>query len=305
MRIATTTAGRLIVGRGDAWADATDALAVAGERDPLLAVLDRDGGAAFRGLDLGALPAVRLDEVRLAAPLRPRTVVGAPVNYRDHQVEMHEQLTVAQLGVFLKARSSVTGPGGTVELPYTDVRTDHEGELTVVIGRAARDLAPEQAMDAVLGYTCGLDITVRSTEDRSTRKSFATFTPIGPWVVTADEVPDPGALDLRLWVGDELRQHATTADLILGVAELVAYTSHVVALEPGDVILTGTPAGVGPIRAGDHVVVEILGVGRLEVDVSAARAIPYAERPGVRHAGLSGDPAARSIPASTPASTPR
>lgn len=290
MKVATTTDGRLLASvDGRVAGDATDALGLTGQRDPLIALLDRgDGGAPLTALDVAALPRVDLADVTLAAPLRPRTVVGAPVNYRDHQVEMHEQLTVAQLGVFLKARSSVIGPGGTVELPYTDVRTDHEGELTVVLGRPARHLSPDQALGAVLGYTCGLDITVRSTEDRSTRKSFTTFTPLGPWVVTADEVGDPGALDLRLWVGDELRQHASTADLILGVAELVSYTSHVMALEPGDVILTGTPAGVGPIHAGDRVAVEISRVGRLEVGVSAAHAIEYDRRPGVWHRGLTG-----------------
>lgn len=295
MRLATTTDGRLLVSvDGTVAGDATAALGLTGASDPLIALLDRgDGGAPLADLDPDALPRVDLADVALAAPLRPRTVVGAPVNYRDHQVEMHEQLTVAQLGVFLKARSSVIGPGGTVELPYSDVRTDHEGELTVVLGRPARHLSPAEAMDAVLGYTCGLDITVRSTEDRSTRKSFATFTPLGPWVVTADEVGDPGALDLRLWVGDELRQQASTADLILGVAELVSYTSHVMALEPGDVILTGTPAGVGPIRDGDRVAVEISRVGRLEVAVSAAHAITYDRRPGVWHRGLTGTATAK------------
>ncbi|HEX5332216.1 MAG TPA: fumarylacetoacetate hydrolase family protein [Cellulomonas sp.] len=290
MKIATTTDGRLLVATdGTLAADVTAALGLTGP-DPFALLLARGQGIApIADLDLPSLPQVALGDVTLGAPVRPRTVIGAPVNYRDHQVEMHEQLTVAELGVFLKASSSVIGPGGIVELPYTDVRTDHEGELTVVLGRHARNLSPAQAMDAVLGYTCGLDITVRSTEDRSTRKSFRTFTPLGPWVVSADEVPDPGALDLRCWVGDELRQHASTADLILGVAELVAYASHVMTLEPGDVILTGTPAGVGPILPGDRVAVEISQLGRLEVTVSDAGAIAYADRPGVAHRGPSGN----------------
>lgn len=284
MRVATTADGRLLVAtNGTVAADVTGALGLTGP-DPFGLLLARGQGIALlAGLDLAALPQVAFGDVTLAAPLRPRTVIGAPVNYRDHQVEMREQLTVAELGVFLKASSSVIGPGGIVELPYTDVRTDHEGELTVVLGRRARNVSAAQAMDFVLGYTCGLDITVRSTEDRSTRKSFRTFTPLGPWVVTADEVPDPGALDLRCWVGDELRQDASTADLILGVAELVAYASHVMTLEPGDVILTGTPAGVGPIRPGDRVAVEISSIGRLEVTVSGAGAIAYADRPGTTH----------------------
>ena len=174
------------------------------------------------------------------------------------------------------------GPGEAIRLPYTDKRTDHEGELGVVIGRTASRVSAAEALDHVFGYAPVLDITVRSGEDRSTRKSFDTFTPFGPWVTTADEVPDPGALELRCWVDSELRQETSTAELIYGVAELIAYTSHVMTLFPGDVIASGPPAGVGPIAAGQTVAVEISGLGRLEVPVSDEGAIAYAERPGRR-----------------------
>jgi 2-keto-4-pentenoate hydratase/2-oxohepta-3-ene-1,7-dioic acid hydratase in catechol pathway len=204
------------------------------------------------------------------------------VNYVDHQHEMREPTTVAELGVFLKAQTSVLAPGGSILLPYTDKRTDQEAELGVVIGRAARNVSREQALEHVFGYTCALDITVRSGEDRSTRKSFDTFTPLGPWITTADEVGDPATLRLRGWVNGELRQDASTADMIFGVTELIAYASSVMTLLPGDVIVTGTPAGVGPLADGDHVVVEIDRVGRLEVEVSGAQAVPYATRPGDR-----------------------
>jgi 2-keto-4-pentenoate hydratase/2-oxohepta-3-ene-1,7-dioic acid hydratase in catechol pathway len=223
----------------------------------------------------------RLEDVELAAPLpRPGKIIGAPVNYVDHQQEMQQPTTIAGLGVFLKAPTSVLAPGGTILLPYTDQRTDQEAELGVVIGRTARHVPAERALEHVFGYTCALDITVRSGEDRSTRKSFDTFTPLGPCVTTADEVGDPGSLRLRGWVGGELRQDARTSDMIFGVPELIAYASSVMTLLPGDVLVTGTPAGVGPLAHGDQVIVEIERVGRLEVTVSSASAVPYASRPG-------------------------
>lgn len=239
-------------------------------------------------LDRGALPSVRpgssrrpLADVRAGAPLpRPGKILGAPVNYVDHQHEMREPTTVAELGLFLKAPSSVLAPGGTVRLPYDDRRTDQEAELAVVIGREARHVAAVDAFEHVAGYTCALDITVRSTEDRSTRKSFDTFTPLGPWLVTPDEVGDPSGLRLRGWVNAELRQDASTADMIFGVPELVAYASSVMTLFVGDVLVTGTPAGVGPLHDGDEVAVEIDRVGRLEVSVSGRDAVPYDRRPG-------------------------
>ena len=285
MKLASTLDGRLHAVLDDRSVDLTDALGLRpGAGGPLLAFLERGGSLSdLQALDVDALPSQPLDLARLAAPVaRPGKVVGAPVNYLDHQAEMGEQRTIADYGMFLKAPSSVIGPTGSVRLPYTDVRTDHEGELGVVIGRTASRVPVERALDHVLGYAPVLDITVRSGEDRSTRKSFDTFTPFGPWVTTADEVPDPGALELRCWVDGELRQHASTADLIYGVAELIAYTSHVMTLHPGDVIATGTPAGVGPIAAGQRVVVEIEGLGRLDVGVTDEGAIAYADRPGRR-----------------------
>lgn len=285
MRLASTVDARLHAVLGDRSIDLTDVLDLRpGPGGPLLAFLERGGSVTeLTALDLDALPSRPLDASALAAPIaRPGKVVGAPVNYLDHKAEMGEQRTIADYGMFLKASSSVIGPGASIRLPYRDVRTDHEGELAVVIGRTASRISVQDALDHVFGYAPVLDITVRSGEDRSTRKSFDTFTPFGPWVTTADEVPDPGALELRCWVDDELRQHASTADLIYDVAELIAYTSHVMTLYPGDVIATGTPAGVGPIVAGQRVAVEIGDLGRLEVGVSDQGAIDYADRPGPR-----------------------
>lgn len=206
----------------------------------------------------------------------PSKIIGAPANYYEHVDEMPDSQTVQDWGLFLKAPSSVIGHGDTISLPYTDKRTDQEGELGVVIGRTAVDVSPDDALDYVFGYTCVLDITVRSTEDRSLRKSFDTFTPMGPHVVTH---VDPSDLELRCWVNDELRQHTSTARMIYSVPRLIAYASAAMTLHPGDVIATGTPAGVGPLADGDKVVLDISGVGRLEVGVSADGAIPYDERP--------------------------
>jgi 2-keto-4-pentenoate hydratase/2-oxohepta-3-ene-1,7-dioic acid hydratase in catechol pathway len=236
--------------------------------------------------DLSDFPRLDLATVTPACPLpEPPKVIAAPVNYQAHKKEMRVEHTVADLGIFLKARTSVIGPGGTVVLPYTDRRFDQEAELGVVIGRRARNLTPAEAPRAIFGYTCLFDMSMRSTEDRSTRKSFDTFTPIGPWVVTADEIPDPARLRLSCWVNGALRQEASVADLIFDVPTLVAYASSVMTLEPGDVIATGTPAGVGSVSDGDTLTMEITGLGRLRVSVSAAGAIPYAHRTGAHLTG--------------------
>lgn len=226
-------------------------------------------------LTSGDTPRVPLANVRLDPPVPdPTKIIAAPVNYADHQAEMRVDAQVGALGFFLKAPSSILGTGGTVRLPYHDRRFDQEGELGCVIGRRARQVPVDQALRHVFGYTAVLDITMRGGEDRSTRKSFETFTPIGPWLVTADEFGTPEDTDLRCWVNDELRQEANTRDLIWDVAQLVSYASWVTTLEPGDIISTGTPAGVGPLRDGDTIEVEISGLGgRLRVDVSGACAV--------------------------------
>jgi 2-keto-4-pentenoate hydratase/2-oxohepta-3-ene-1,7-dioic acid hydratase in catechol pathway len=284
MRLASTPDGHLHAVVADELVDLTEPLGLrdAGPRGPLSAFLERGGTLAdLTALDLDPLPRRPLAGTRLSAPIqRPGKVVGAPVNYVDHQVEMSEQRTIATFGVFLKAPSSVIGPDDAIRLPYSDLRTDQEGELAIVIGATATRVGADRALEHVLGYAPVLDITVRSTEDRSTRKSYDTFTPFGPWITTADEVGDPDDLELRCWVGDQLRQQVRTSEMIFGVAQLVAYASHVMTLHPWDIIASGTPAGVGPIAAGDRVAVEIEGLGRLEVSVTDDGAIAYDSRPG-------------------------
>jgi 2-keto-4-pentenoate hydratase/2-oxohepta-3-ene-1,7-dioic acid hydratase in catechol pathway len=229
------------------------------------------GGLAVPGDQDG----IALRDVRLRVPVAdPSKIIAAPVNYRDHQAEMNAGAQVGALGFFLKAPSSLLDPGGTIQLPYYDRRFDQEGELALVIGRTARQVSEQDALSYVFGYTGLLDITMRGGEDRSVRKSFETFTPMGPVLVTADEFGDPGQAELRCWVSGELRQQASTADLIWGVARLVSYASSVTTLYPGDVITTGTPAGVGPLAAGDTVRLELSGLGlALQVQVAADNTI--------------------------------
>ncbi|QJU55323.1 fumarylacetoacetate hydrolase family protein [Herbiconiux sp. KACC 21604] len=204
----------------------------------------------------------------------PGKVVAAPVNYVDHQAEMQEDAHIDSLGVFLKAPTSVLAHGGTVRLPYTDRRFDQEGELAVVIGRRASHVSASEALDHVAGYTLLLDMTMRGGEDRSTRKSFDTFTPVGPHLVTPDEAGGWEKMRLRTWVAGELRQDADVVDLIWGIPALIEYASSVMTLEPGDIVTSGTPAGIGQVREGDAVAVEVEGVGRLEVRVTEEGAVP-------------------------------
>jgi 2-keto-4-pentenoate hydratase/2-oxohepta-3-ene-1,7-dioic acid hydratase in catechol pathway len=241
---------------------------------PLPVATMRDAIAAGNAGELttpGPGAGMPLADVRLRAPVGdPSKIIAAPVNYRDHQTEMSSDSHVGALGFFLKAPSSLLDPGGTIQLPYHDRRFDQEGELALVIGRTARRVSEQDALAYVFGYTGLLDITMRGGEDRSTRKSFETFTPMGPVLVTADEFGDPGDVRLRCWVSGDLRQDASTKDLIWDVARLVAYASSVTTLYPGDVISTGTPAGVGPVTAGDTVRLELSGLGLdLEARVAA------------------------------------
>jgi 2-keto-4-pentenoate hydratase/2-oxohepta-3-ene-1,7-dioic acid hydratase in catechol pathway len=232
---------------------------------PLPVPTMRDAIAAWNARELavpGPGTGLPLRDVRLRVPVAdPSKIIAAPVNYRDHQAEMNVDTQVGALGFFLKAPSSLLDPGRTIQLPYHDRRFDQEGELALVIGRTARRVSEQDALSYVFGYTGLLDITMRGGEDRSVRKSFETFTPMGPVLVTADEFGDPGDVELRCWVSGERRQKASTRDLIWDVPRLVAYASSVTTLYPGDVISTGTPAGVGPLTAGDTIRLELSGLG--------------------------------------------
>lgn len=223
-----------------------------------------------------------LSQVRLLSPVgNPGKIVAAPVNYRKHLEEVREradlhhgnaghQEEIRSRGLFLKATSSLIGASQPVVLRHPERRTDHEIELAVVIGRTCRAVTRERALEYVAGYSIGLDITIRGAEERSFRKSLDTYTVLGPWLVTADELPDPSALDLVLEVNGELRQRANTRDLILGVPELIEFASSFYSLLPGDILLTGTPEGVAPIQAGDVMRASMQGIGEMSVRVASA-----------------------------------
>ena len=169
----------------------------------------------------------------------------------------------------MKATSSLIGPGNGIAVTKPERRTDHEVELAVVIGRQGRNISRSDALRHVAGYCIGLDVTIRGSEDRSFRKSPDSYSVLGPWLVTADEIPDPGGLDLQLSVNGELRQKSNTRHLILGVPELIEFASSFYTLHPGDVIYTGTPEGVSPIQPGDEVSASIDRIGSMTVRVRA------------------------------------
>jgi 2-keto-4-pentenoate hydratase/2-oxohepta-3-ene-1,7-dioic acid hydratase in catechol pathway len=216
---------------------------------------------------------VPISEVHLEAPiLWPNKLLAYPVNYAAHGEERNVTLRADTNGFFLKANSSLSGPVDPIMLPDLPGREiHHECELAIIIGKTGRQIEPSEALDYVFGYSCLIDVTLRGKEDRVMRKSYDTFTPIGPAIVTSDEVGDPSALDLKLWVNSELRQHANTRDLILDVPGMIAMASSVATLYPGDVIASGTPAGVGPIKCGDFVTIEIERVGRMSVAVEQGK----------------------------------
>ena len=218
-----------------------------------------------------------LSDVTVRAPQPcPRTIVAAPVNYLRHQAEMGgaggvyadaDIKTIETYAGFVKAPSSIVGPDGAIELPYDDRRVDHEAEVGVVIGRRASRVPRAEALDYVFGYVPLLDITIRGEEDRSIRKSYDTFTPIGPAIVTAEDIADHNNIGFRLSVNGEERQNSTTRHLIYDIPRLIELYTEVMTLQPGDLIATGTPEGVGPIRAGDTVLLTVDGIGQLTMPV--------------------------------------
>jgi 2-keto-4-pentenoate hydratase/2-oxohepta-3-ene-1,7-dioic acid hydratase in catechol pathway len=243
--------------------------------DPFIAGLER---LKPRLLSLaGKANPVPLDRVKLLAPVaNPGKIIAAPVNYAKHLQEAladkgihHGNLVneIHKAGMFLKATSAVVGPGEGVKLVHTDRRNDHEVELALVIGRTAKNVSAAAALDYLAGYCIGLDMTIRGPEERSLRKSPDSYCVLGPWLATPDEVGDPGNLQVSITVNGEPRQDASTSDLILSVAELIAWGSSFYTLHPGDVILTGTPQGVGPVKPGDTMQARIDRMGAMQVRV--------------------------------------
>lgn len=286
MRLCRFNEGRLGVVDGAVLRDVTAALDVLPDcrypfpsHDVLIEQLDRVRERASALADRA--PSMPVDRATLLSPVAsPGKIVAAPLNYRKHLDEVRDDValhqnnparaqTVQTAGLFLKATSSLVGPGEGVVIRNTDRRTDHEVELAVVIGRRANRVSRQEAMAHVAGYAIGLDISVRGPEDRSFRKSPDSYSVLGPWLVTADEVPDPGSLDLRIDVNGETRQQSNTRHMILSVAELIELASSMYTLHPGDVIFTGTPEGVSPIAPGDAIVATIARIGSMSVTARA------------------------------------
>ncbi|SEH65613.1 2-keto-4-pentenoate hydratase/2-oxohepta-3-ene-1,7-dioic acid hydratase (catechol pathway) [Halopenitus malekzadehii] len=247
--------------------DLTDHLDLT-SNDPLKEVVRED-------IDVNAdsLPEPEYDlaDVRLESPVRrPGKVIAAPLNYEDHVAEMEDfDMDIKEAGYFLKSPSSVIGPEDTIELPFVDRRCDYEVELAFVMEDDVKDVASDDVWDSVLGYTILLDISVRGDQDRSNRKSYDTFTVIGPVVVTVDELEneDPHDLDMELQLNGETRQQQNTGNMIYNCGDVVQYASIGTTIEAGDVITTGTPSGVGELSGGDTIDAEIEGIGSMTVDV--------------------------------------
>lgn len=208
---------------------------------------------------------VSLEIERLLAPVIPGKIVAVGLNYRDHAREMAYELPKEPI-LFMKPSTSVIGPGEAIRYPSQSSRVDYEAELAVVIGRTCRNVGAATARNFILGYTCLNDVTARDLQAKDgqwTRaKSFDTFAPLGPWIVT--DLEDPHTLEITARLNGEARQSSNTANLIFNAFDLVEFVSHIMTLNPGDVIATGTPAGIGPMNPGDVVEIGIQGIGVLK-----------------------------------------
>ena len=228
-------------------------------------------GSPFTEFRRGAAT-LPLQQVRLLAPVVPGKIVCVGRNYAAHAAEHGSEVPELPL-LFMKPPSSVIPPGEAIQLPPQSKEVEHEAELAVVIGQRGRWISAQQAGEVILGYTVALDITARDlqrSDDQWTRaKGFDTFCPLGPWIETE---LDPADAMVTCTVNGQLRQMASTRDMVFSVPELVAFISSVMTLEPGDLILTGTPAGVGPLVAGDQVTAEIEGIGQITHPVQALAA---------------------------------
>lgn len=236
---------------------------VQGEGDEQV-VVPLAGDPFFNGVQPVEAKSWPVAEVRLLAPVIPRSkIVAVGRNYADHAKEMGNELPTSPL-LFFKPNTSVTGPGDPVTLPSWTEEVSYEAELAVVIGRICKDVPARKADDVIFGYTCANDLTARDaqrTDGQWARaKGFDGSCPLGPWIETELDTSD---LVVRSYVNDELKQDGTTSDMVFGVADLIAYISSAFTLLPGDVILTGTPAGVGRVDDGDRLEVEVEGIGGL------------------------------------------
>jgi 2-keto-4-pentenoate hydratase/2-oxohepta-3-ene-1,7-dioic acid hydratase in catechol pathway len=213
----------------------------------------------------------RLEELALLAPTTPTKIVCVGRNYPAHAAEHAAEVPTEPL-LFFKPPSSVIGPGVPIVLTPQSEQVEHESELVVVIGRRCRNVSPEETWSHVLGITCGNDVTARDLQRQDSQwtraKGFDTFCPLGPWLVAGLSEQDVADLEVTCQVNGKVRQRGNTGEKVFSPAQLIAYISAIMTLEPGDAIMTGTPAGVGPLIAGDEVMVEVAGVGILKNPVT-------------------------------------
>ncbi|RYE04102.1 MAG: FAA hydrolase family protein [Sphingomonadales bacterium] len=285
MRIAIFDDGRLGLVQDDRVYDVSAALSVLSA--PQHQVVAARGDLLIANLDIlmpamaAALPSATskpIAEARFLSPVQqPTKIIGVPVNYHDHVIEAEADIatfsdrfrgTIEQQGFFLKAVSALVGPGEGITLRFPDRRNDHEMELGVVIGRRVSNIGADEALSAIAGYALALDMVVRGPEDRSLRKSGDSYAVLGPWLVTADEIADPEVLDLSLHVNGELRQASNTRRMIMKLADQIAYASRFYTLHPGDIIMTGTCEGVGPVTPGDVITCRIQDIAEMTVAIA-------------------------------------
>lgn len=227
--------------------------------EDLIGEIDGDPFSAYRRLD----PQIPIDSVKLLPPVIPGKIICIGRNYEAHAKELNNEIDEFPV-LFMKPRSSLIGLGDPIILPPQSSQVQHEAELAVVVGTSGRWIEPDQAMSHVFGYTIANDVTARDLQRRDRQwtraKGFDTFCPLGPWIETEF---DPADVLITCHVGDELRQMGSTRDMIFTVSQLIAFISSIMTLEPGDIILTGTPAGVGDLMPGVSVSITIEGLGTL------------------------------------------
>ncbi len=289
MKICRFDKDRLGLVRGDEVLDVTGALeAIPAQRwpiaqgDPLILNFRRVLAAAKK-----LAPRAKrkpLAKVKLLSPVaNPGKIIAAPINYNDHIAESIKdpgiahgrtniQKGIGDWGLFLKANSSLIGFGEEIRLRWPDRRNDHEVELALVIGKRGNKIPKEKALEYVCAYSIGLDMTVRGPELQCFRKSIDTYSVLGPWLVTADEIADPNALDLSITVNGELRQNSNTKYLVYNIERLIEFGSAMYTLHPGDILMTGTPAGVSPVKPGDVLHAYIQGIGESDVRIASTYA---------------------------------
>jgi 2-keto-4-pentenoate hydratase/2-oxohepta-3-ene-1,7-dioic acid hydratase in catechol pathway len=276
MKIARFDGGRIGVVVGDRVHDVTDACGVDPAEWPPMGMITTI--AAFDELrpgierDLGLSVGLPVAGVALETPIPwPHKLLALPNNYRAHTAEMgNNSIDAGNSGFFMKSSASLSGPLDAIVLPERPDRNfHHECELAIIVGKSGRKIALEDALDYIFGYACLIDVTMRGKEERVMRKSFDTFCPVGPWITTADEVGATDDIVLRLWVNGELKQQAPVSEMVVGIREAIVLCSAVTTLQPGDIIASGTMAGVGPIVPGDSVRIAIEKVGEMTIPVVA------------------------------------